>query len=265
MFKIGRSAAKLYELSINHPTYFFIKDVIILKSKPIYINNEKTKYIIYSNGDVENTKTGKILKSYINNAGRKCVTICHNNKLYGKTVARWLALSFLTIPNGGDPKDFEADHIDGDPEHDVLENIQWLTSKENNKKRNNEDGKSNIGTHNGMCKLTDDIIVRLIIEDILNGLTTSEISEKHNVPKPTITSIRTGYAWKHITKDYDMSKFTRHCSKYSDELKYQIFDIVKNNRTVSNRDVCKMVGIEPIEKHISLIKNIKDGKYKKLI
>ena len=239
--------------------------MIKINSKPIFINGMKTKYIIFEDGRVLNTKTNKYLKPSINNAGRRCILLYHDGRGYGKTVARWLALAFIPTPNNDDPCNYEADHIDGDYTNDVLSNIQWLTPEENNLKRNTVDGKSNKGINNGMAKIHDERIVRKIIRDIAKGLSTSNISKKYNVPKPTITSIRTGYAWKHISNEYDISKYSRHCNKYSDELKRQIYNIINSNNKLTHREICDIVGIKYNSRHESLIKNIKSGKYKIIV
>ena len=76
-------------------------------------------------------KAGKVLKPYTTNCGYKSVLLSRFNKKRHKGVHCLVMLAF----KGARAKGFDVDHIDGDKNNNNLDNLQYLTHKDNCKKR----------------------------------------------------------------------------------------------------------------------------------
>lgn len=84
-------------------------------------------YYISSKGRVWNSKTKRLLKGDISNKGYLRVHL-HNKNIQRKySVHRLVALAFIVNPNCKKT----VNHIDGDKLNNHIENLEWLTLKEN--------------------------------------------------------------------------------------------------------------------------------------
>lgn len=75
----------------------------------------------------KNIKRGKILKSCINKHGYLAVHLIKETKGQTKTVHRLVANAFIPNPENKP----EVNHIDGNKQNNILENLEWVTSSEN--------------------------------------------------------------------------------------------------------------------------------------
>lgn len=73
----------------------------------------------------------KILKQRLQNSGYLTVSLSKDGKRLNKTVHRLVAKAFIPNPEGLP----EIDHIDGDKTNNVVENLQWISHVENNRKK----------------------------------------------------------------------------------------------------------------------------------
>lgn len=111
-----------------------------IKWKFIFINGEKTHYMVSNTGLVKRvayTESHRDGKKY-HYPERKValietpqhylrVSLHHNNKIYHKRVNRLVALSFLDNPKHCS----DVDHIDGDRKNNNITNLRWLSHAEN--------------------------------------------------------------------------------------------------------------------------------------
>ena len=82
-------------------------------------------YLIYEDGRVCN-KFKKFLKPQINHNYLR-VAVCKNNKKKWFRIHRLIALHYIPNPDNK----AEVDHINDNPSDNRIENLQWLTQKEN--------------------------------------------------------------------------------------------------------------------------------------
>jgi len=78
-------------------------------------------YLISNIGNVKNSKTGRILKP----SKSKYLSVSLNG--CQKTIHRLVAENFITKPDGKN----EVNHIDGNKHNNNVENLEWVTRKEN--------------------------------------------------------------------------------------------------------------------------------------
>lgn len=78
-------------------------------------------------GRIRNARTGRILKTTINQNGYECVTLRKNNMQYVRRVHRLVADAFYD----GDHSDLDVNHIDGNKLNNNLSNLEFCTRAEN--------------------------------------------------------------------------------------------------------------------------------------
>ena len=94
------------------------------------IKNWETLYEVSDNGDVRNKKTGKLIVGDINNCGYYRVRLCDKNHTPQKQrFFRHRLVAETFIPNTGNLK--QVNHISGDKSDNSINNLEWVTQKEN--------------------------------------------------------------------------------------------------------------------------------------
>ena len=96
---------------------------------PVEFKGDTTNYMVYPNGDVLNTNTGRLLKTYIDNAGYKVNTFSVNNKLFKIRTHVLVAHSFL----GPRPKNTIVNHKDCNKLNDHVDNLEYISKSQNTK------------------------------------------------------------------------------------------------------------------------------------
>lgn len=91
-------------------------------------------YAVTSCGKVWSYKSKKFLKPGVNRYGYLFVVLCKDgqNKLY--KIHRLVAEAYIPNPNNLP----QVDHIDNDKTHNYVNNLQWITNRDNVRKSNNK-------------------------------------------------------------------------------------------------------------------------------
>ena len=135
--------------------------------------------------------------SLLNKYGYIVVRIClsKDNKKRSYSVARLVAKSFIPNPN----RKKEVNHIDSNPQNNVLENLEWCTPQENTL-HHHRSGRANIlrGEAKANSKLTESSVQEILLQ---RGMTTAaSLSRKYDVNEMTIRQVWMGASWKHIPR-----------------------------------------------------------------
>ncbi len=101
----------------------------MIQWKKIFIDEKETNYSVSSTGEVRNDITKKILSQRIQQ-GYKHVTLSLPNKIKSCRVHRLVAQAFIENPEN---KPY-VNHIDCDRSNNNVENLEWVTPKENSQK-----------------------------------------------------------------------------------------------------------------------------------
>jgi len=149
-----------------------------------------------------------------------------------KQLGRWLLLTYKPIKHA---EKFEVNHIDGDPCNNTLDNLEWVTRRENMMHAADNNllpyGENH---HNSKYK---DSLIHEICQDIIDGLSSSEIQIRHGVNNQLVNDIKSGRSHKKISKLYIDKGFV-YTKKTKDEdikLAHKICKMIEKGMT--NKDI----------------------------
>ena len=98
------------------------------------IKNYEGLYAVTPEGEVYSYKSKKFLKPMTNRYGYLYVNLSKNGKYKSCVIHRLVAEAYL--PNHSNLPD--VDHIDNDKTHNYVNNLQWITHRDNVRKSNNK-------------------------------------------------------------------------------------------------------------------------------
>lgn len=107
----------------------------MVNGKPVFINGKETQYFLFENGDLYNELTHRI-----STGGKNQGYIHYTLTVDGKNIEilKHRLLAQLFIPNDDPEHKTVVHHKDGCTQNNSLENLEWVTQKENSNKRVNE-------------------------------------------------------------------------------------------------------------------------------
>lgn len=95
--------------------------------KRIVMDGVEYDYEVSTNSDVRNVKTGRIMTQFKKAHGYVFVALWRNGKQKHFSVHQLVATMFIPNPHGYT----EVDHIDMDKSNNCVENLRWVSRKEN--------------------------------------------------------------------------------------------------------------------------------------
>ena len=167
--------------------------------KELKINGLNKKYLINECGDIFDIKENKLRKPTKSKKGYLKVSFYLYGKYKKKFVHRLVLSTFNPVKN---MNELQVNHIDGNKENNNIKNLEWCTNKEN----------SEHAWKTGLCsvyicnksgdeahhKKLNSEKVRLIKQDLKNGISYRNLGKKYDVSPSTISQIANGITWKNI-------------------------------------------------------------------
>lgn len=157
---------------------------------------ENTGYFVDTQGNVYG-KNGNMMKKSLNYKGYVAAHLMINGKKLSTSAHRLVARTFITNPENKP----EVNHINGIRHDNRVENLEWVTSKENKRHAMLVLG-NGFGETHSQVQITE-LQVKAICDLIMQRYRSIDIAEKLDVYIEKVRSIRKCQSWKHITCDYD--------------------------------------------------------------
>lgn len=161
-------------------------------------------YKVSSFGRVKSLRglKGGFLKPLKNTDGYLMVVLFSGGKRECHRIHRLVATHFIVNPDDKET----VNHIDGDKENNRLDNLEWATRSEQALHMFRIGLKSHKGENHPRRRLNNEQVL-----EVFNSKEAAKLlSDKYNVSRDTISSIRKGYIWSHLTgKKYTVKKRPR--------------------------------------------------------
>lgn len=106
----------------------------MIKGKPVILNGKETQYFLFENGDLYNANTHRISQGALSHGYIRYSFVIDGETI---TIAKHRLLAELFIENDNPQINTIVHHKDGCPQNNNLDNLEWVSQKENcNKKVN---------------------------------------------------------------------------------------------------------------------------------
>jgi hypothetical protein len=157
---------------------------------------EYPNYEVSTKGNIRNIKTLNILKECLRN-GYPSVSLSKDGKSFTKNIHRIVANTFLG------ESDLIVNHKDGNKTNNTLENLEWVSYKENTKHALENELQKIHTNRVGQYLLKDELILIKEYSSIIEATKETGISDKHigSVCRGNRKSTG-GYVWKYIDKEF---------------------------------------------------------------
>ena len=154
---------------------------------PNYFVNEQGEVFSTKRGGIKKLKGGNTPKGYLQ------VKICNNNikRIY---VHRLVAETFIPNPDNRP----EVNHINGIKSDNRVQNLEWVTSKENTDHAKSTGLFNNSGENNGSTKLTEKQVLEIRELHSTKKYKQRELAKMFDVSRVQISNIVNNKRWKHI-------------------------------------------------------------------
>lgn len=153
--------------------------------------NGYDNYLVSNFGNIKSIKRNLILKQYTLKNGYQSITLCQLGEKRTLSIHRLVCQSFLLNPENKE----QVNHIDGNKLNNNITNLEWCTHSENQLHSIKSGLRTTNGIKNSQSKLTEESVLKILNDKRLY----KEISIEYNISIPTISDIKRGYSWTHIT------------------------------------------------------------------
>lgn len=161
-----------------------------------FIKNYENRYMISDLGNIKSLKklhrnSEKILKPVIQTGGYCAIDLGNGKKIKRFLIHRLVAENFIENPLNKK----QVNHINGIKNDNKLNNLEWVTASENQKHSILIGLRTTKGIKNSQCKIKETDVLK-ILKDKRNY---KKISLEYKISISTISDIKRGYSWTHIT------------------------------------------------------------------
>ena len=167
--------------------------------KELKIDGLNKKYLINENGDIYDIKEDRLRKPEISKRGYLRVSFYLYGKYKKKFVHRLVLATFNPVEN---MDELQVNHIDGNKQNNNINNLEWCTNRENSEHAwktglcsNYICNKSGDEAHH---KKLSSKKVKLIKQDLKDGVSYRKIGEKYDISSSTVCQIANGITWKDV-------------------------------------------------------------------
>lgn len=144
--------------------------------------------VILKNGIYPFKSKEKIIKNRLNNY--YYVTLCKDKTYKNNYIHRLVAEAFIINKENK----YCVNHINGIKTDNRIENLEWATHKENTLHATNIGLINQKGENSSVSKLNKNKVLEIINSNLPN----KKISEKYNISKSYVSTIKNKKTWKHI-------------------------------------------------------------------
>jgi hypothetical protein len=165
------------------------KKITICKYNLVY------DYYVRDNGTIYSSKSKKVLSPQLDKNGyEKVQMLSDDGKRHRYSVHRLILENFNPIEN---MENMQVNHIDGNKRNNSLNNLEWVTCKENIQHAIKNNLRAKI---NGASKLTIEQVKEIFIRSH-NGESNISLGEEFNIHPDQIGRIKNRKSWKEVTRD----------------------------------------------------------------
>lgn len=181
------------------------KEAIKTVSKWNPIPSLNGKYEASRQGEIRNSQTKKVLKQQINLFGYYILTVRPEpNKTINIRVHQVVAEAFL----GKRPKGYVVNHIDGNKQNNYVDNLEYVTPRENNihalrkglRKPANMKNFSPKGESHYRASINEEIVKEILRLHKEEHLGERRIAKRLNISVGVVGNIVRNRSWKHIKR-----------------------------------------------------------------
>lgn len=166
----------------------------------IYINNKSTKYKVSNMGRIFSEKSNIHLQPVEDEYGYLIVCLRRKGKQWNKKIHRLVMEAFSPV-QFGDLN--QVNHRDGNKKNNKFSNLEWSNNSEQQIHAYSI-GLSNAkkGEESNLSKYPESLIHQICL-DLEKGISSKDISNKHNVSVKYVGNIRRKERWKHVVSQYN--------------------------------------------------------------
>jgi hypothetical protein len=162
------------------------------------MENEYKGYKVNSLGIIYNKRFKKESKCSLDKNGYKVINIYFNGLRKTERVNRIIAKTFIPNPNN---KPF-VNHINGIKTDNRVENLEWVTAKENTEHAIKNKLFNPVGSNNKRSKLNEIDVLNIRNETKnIKRYNRKKLAQKYNVSESIIKRIVINQTWKHVIND----------------------------------------------------------------
>lgn len=216
-----------------------------------------SNYTVDFNGRIYSNISKRFLKVRVNEFGYNVVSLKDDltGKFYSRKIHRLVALAFVPNPENKP----EVNHIDCDKTNNNVNNLEWVTSKENKKHGwDNRLYTDKLDNHTSSVYTNDQIehVCKLLSE----GFRNKDVANITGIHKDVIAHIKRGDIWADISNKYSFN-IPRQLRKSKEDI-HEICRLIMENKSFKEiHEIFKNIPLEDIKriKRKTIFKSISDN------